>query len=109
MTFDPGLQPERTRLAWRRTALSMVVAGLLAPRALYQALGGVAVAIGVLGAAAGLTLIVAATRRAHRVVHVLLSGEGHLPDGRLLLAVALLVSSGAGIAVLGIALRAVTG
>ncbi|WP_405611116.1 DUF202 domain-containing protein [Streptomyces sp. NBC_00076] len=39
---DPGLQPERTRLAWRRTTLSSTVAALLAMKATLH--GGVSVA-----------------------------------------------------------------
>ena len=37
---DPGLQPERTALSWRRTIMSAVVADLLIWRAWFQALAG---------------------------------------------------------------------
>ncbi|MHA7269776.1 DUF202 domain-containing protein [Arthrobacter sp. HLT1-20] len=37
---DPGLQPERTALAWRRTVMSAVIASLLIWRGWLHALGG---------------------------------------------------------------------
>ncbi|PAZ11255.1 hypothetical protein CLM62_36575 [Streptomyces sp. SA15] len=61
---DPGLQPERTRLAWLRTILAMTVAAALAVRV---ALLGVAEASGMLPTACAilswLGFVVVAHRR----------------------------------------------
>ncbi|MFF9478963.1 DUF202 domain-containing protein [Streptomyces sp. NPDC014733] len=45
-TRDPGLQPERTRLAWRRTTLSCTVVVVLAVRRLTQSVAPGAVTAG---------------------------------------------------------------
>lgn len=70
--YDPGLQPERTLLAWRRTCLAFGVASLVGMRFTLDALGLVAVIGGIVGAGlAVLAYVLAATgyRRSHRALH----------------------------------------
>ncbi|GIJ78351.1 protein of unknown function [Micromonospora phaseoli] len=90
---DPGLQPERTRLAWRRTALAMTVVTMLTVRLALH--GGpaelVSAALAILGWAAAVTLC---WRRA--------TGTGVSRTGGRILAVVGLTT--AGFALLGIAL-----
>lgn len=65
---DPGLQPERTRLAWRRTTLTATVVTVLAARSAFQdgerAVGLVACAWCVL---VWLGLLAVAHRRIHEL------------------------------------------
>lgn len=77
--FDPGLQPERTRLAWQRTGLAGLVAGLLVVRSVAP---WAAVIVGV---ATALVLWLATTklRRADDV----LSRAAPLPGAAALAAV----------------------
>lgn len=51
MKRDPGLQPERTQLAWRRTVLAMTAVALLAVRlaVLQGRLGAVLAALALAG------------------------------------------------------------
>lgn len=85
--FDPGLQPERTELAWRRTALSLSVGSLVALRLLPVVLGNAAWALaGVAGLlAAGVLWL--GSRRRYRAVVAALARDGDraiLPDSLLL-------------------------
>ncbi|MEU6081135.1 DUF202 domain-containing protein [Streptomyces sp. NPDC047108] len=65
---DPGLQPERTRLAWRRTTLTYVAAALLAARELLHGAGPVGTAVTV---AVGAPLLLAFLAVAHRRMRAL--------------------------------------
>jgi Domain of unknown function (DUF202) len=61
---DPGLQPERTRLAWRRTTLACAVAASLAVRqALHNGTGPVSLLCAALAALAWLGFLGVAGRR----------------------------------------------
>ncbi|RST15451.1 DUF202 domain-containing protein [Streptomyces sp. WAC05374] len=65
---DPGLQPERTRLAWRRTTLSATVAAVLAAK---QAVHDGVTAAGLVGAGLSLLVWLAFLVVAHRRVRAL--------------------------------------
>lgn len=104
--FDPGLQPERTALAWRRTALALVVGSLLGLRALPTALGTPGLALAFIGVALALGVLVTAHRRYRRVHRILTTGAvdpAALPGGGLPALVAALTAS-AGLAALALAL-----
>ncbi|GGU62429.1 DUF202 domain-containing protein [Streptomyces bacillaris] len=65
---DPGLQPERTRLAWRRTTLSATVVALLAGRqALHSGATPAGLVAAALSAAAWLGFLAVAHRRVQRL------------------------------------------
>ncbi|MFE9838941.1 DUF202 domain-containing protein [Streptomyces sp. NPDC005551] len=70
---DPGLQPERTRLAWRRTTLSSTVAAVLAVKA---ALHGGPSPLGVVSCALCCALWLGFLVVAHRRIRTLASGAG---------------------------------
>ncbi|MGW2091408.1 DUF202 domain-containing protein [Promicromonospora sukumoe] len=88
-TPPPGLQPERTELAWRRTALSVAAVSLVGAR-LLPALFGSAVWLlpGLAGLALAGYLWLASRRRHARRVPVPARGPGHDSPGAGLLAVA---------------------
>lgn len=90
--FDPGLQPERTALAWRRTALALFVGSLVAMRILPEVLGGWAVILGLAGVVSAGGVLWAVHRR-YLAHHRMLMGEGDrtaLAGGALIAAMTLL-------------------
>ncbi|RLK52623.1 DUF202 domain-containing protein [Microbacterium telephonicum] len=100
--FDPGLQPERTELAWRRTALALGVGSLVSMRLLPVALGDpwwiLAGMTGLVVAA----LVWVAARRRYRAASAALLRDGdraRMPGAGLLLGMALVTIATAVLAV----------
>lgn len=88
--WDSGLQSERTKLAWQRTALSTLAFSLVVTRLIAFHSWQLAVVLGILAAAAALLVGITAAsryRRANRALH----GSLTLPDARSFGALCVLV------------------
>lgn len=104
---DPGLQPERTLLAWRRTALALVVLSALATRYLAVDLGPVAGALGGVGILLSAGAAASAHLRYRAVVRDFAAadaGERPLPSGGRTLALVTVATLAVGVSGLAIVL-----
>ncbi|MDF2466830.1 MAG: oxidoreductase [Ramlibacter sp.] len=66
---DPGLQPQRTALAWNRTTLALAINALLVLRAGLQTGDRALLALGALVGIAAVAIAVAAMRRRRQLAH----------------------------------------
>lgn len=92
--YDPGLQPERTALAWRRTSLALVAAALGALKVtwgLSPLWASIASGVALVAAAWILALANRRYRRTHRALTAgqeALPGDGVLPGATAALSAA---------------------
>jgi uncharacterized membrane protein YidH (DUF202 family) len=103
--FDPGLQPERTELAWRRTTLSLAIGAIVALRILPPVLGAWSISLGFAGLAFTATIWILAARRAAQTRQALLQ---HLPPPRpatIMLLLSTTTSAGAALGLLYVTLH----
>jgi len=102
--YDPGLQPERTLLSWRRTCLALGVAAAIAVRFAAEVLGPLVVLLGAVGIGTALAAYLVAVRRYHDA-HDSLTADDRLPvDGTalgLLTATGLVIGSACAVYVMG--------
>jgi len=98
--WDPGLQPERTALAWRRSVLGILIGSVAMVRILPPAVGVWSLWIGIVGILASTALWVASAARIRRTDRALRT-ESALPGGVLpaVLAATVMAAAAAGIAI----------
>lgn len=84
--FDPGLQPERTGLAWQRTCLAFLAGSLVAMKVLPPILGPWSLLLSMAGVFEAVLILFVARRRYLRHHQTLTSADGRparVADGRL--------------------------
>ena len=93
MARDPGLQVERTLLAWRRTTLALAIATLVIARLTFLSVGASAL-VPLLLIGAGLLWVGVVLVRRRGVTHAEDPYfDSMLPDGRLPLVVAVIAAA----------------
>lgn len=87
--WDPGLQPERTSLAWRRVGISLFGLSLAVPNLAWKVMGVWSVLLTVLVVGVALAIMVSGRHRYAMLYRGLQVPGCDLPQGRLPLATAL--------------------
>ncbi|MHA6512654.1 DUF202 domain-containing protein [Tessaracoccus sp. Z1128] len=103
--YDPGLQPERTVLAWQRTSLSIGMGALIFARVEATVLGVWSWAFAGAGLASAVLIGVWSRRRYGYTHRTLTAGGTRLADGLLPAVLAMVVAVG-GIVALALAVIA---
>ncbi|WP_152958570.1 DUF202 domain-containing protein [Trabulsiella odontotermitis] len=75
---DPGLQPERTHLSWRRTGWSMVVPGLLCLRGWSHTGNALYVLSGILLLSGAIAMFCGIAKQRHNLVSLIIVVTGVL-------------------------------
>lgn len=104
--FDPGLQPERTALAWRRTALTLGAGSIVSVRLFAPEPAAWSIGVGVAGLMLAAMTWLLGERRARRTRDALLGSGGRLPGGGIILYLAIFVACAAAAALLEMAVVA---